>query len=158
MPDVFSFTCCDIKATERLAEAVSLIARRGDVFALFGTLGAGKSVFARAFIQNLTNASEVPSPTFTLVQTYEAPDFDIYHFDLYRLKSAEEIWELNMEEALFGAVTLIEWPEKMESYLPKDIFKIFISTNNNGTRLFKIETSSDEKASRIKKIHLPSEG
>ncbi len=157
MSDVFSFTCCDIKATERLAEALSLIAKRGDTFALFGTLGVGKSVFARAFIQNLTDAKEVPSPTFTLVQTYEAPDFDIYHFDLYRLKSAEEIWELNMEEALFNAVSLIEWPEKMGGYLPKDVFKIFITANDDGHRLVQIETPNDEKASRIKKIHLPNE-
>ncbi len=154
MADVFSFTCSNIQETERLAEALSLVAKKGDVFALFGTLGVGKSVFARAFIQNLTNAKEVPSPTFTLVQTYEADDFDIYHFDLYRLKDAEEIWELNMEEALFGAVCLIEWPEKMGAYLPSNAFKISISSNPDGARVFQIETTDPQKIERLKKIHL----
>ena len=74
------------KDTKKLAETLAQKAKRGDVFALFGTLGMGKSVFARAFIQKLTDAKEVPSPTFTLVQQYEASDFEIYHFDLYRLK------------------------------------------------------------------------
>ena len=81
------------KDTKKLAETLAQKAKRGDVFALFGTLGMGKSVFARAFIQKLTDAKEVPSPTFTLVQQYEASDFEIYHFDLYRLKSPDEVFE-----------------------------------------------------------------
>lgn len=72
----------------------------------------GKSVLCRAFIRSLADAGEVPSPTFTLVQSYPAEEFEIYHFDLYRLKSPEEIFELGMEEALCEGVCLIEWPEK----------------------------------------------
>lgn len=142
------------EATESLAQTLALISRRGDTYALFGTLGAGKSVFARSFIKALTNVQEVPSPTFTLVQTYDAENFEIYHFDLYRLKSPEEIWELNMEEALYDAVTLIEWPEKMGSYLPRDIFKITIFAKPDGTRLFQIETQSEEKARRLQNLDI----
>ena len=80
--------------TVRLGQKLAHFAQKGDTFALFGTLGMGKSVLARAFIRELTGAKEVPSPTFTLLQSYEAPDFEIYHFDLYRLKSPEEIFEI----------------------------------------------------------------
>ncbi len=149
---VFYFDCLSEQDTQKLAQKISLIAERGDVFALYGTLGAGKSVFARAFIQNLTKAQEVPSPTFTLVQSYQAQRFDIYHFDLYRLKSEEEIWELNIEEAMYQNVSLIEWPEKMKGYLPSDVFKIFISTKADGSRQIKFETISEEKKERLKTI------
>ena len=77
----------------------------------------------------------MPSPTFTLVQTYDAPLFEIYHFDLYRLKNAEEIWELNMEEALNTSVCLIEWPEKMGAYLPQKALRLYITAQNSGRRI-----------------------
>lgn len=141
--------CANIKETQTLAEKFAEIAKKGDVFLLFGTLGVGKSVFARAFVKALSNATEVPSPTFTLVQTYVAPDFEIYHFDLYRLKSEEEIWELNMEEALFGAVSLIEWPEKMGPYMPKNAFKILIKNVSQDERLFEIKCADEEKQKRL---------
>ncbi len=132
MPEFFFPTEADTVAFGR---RLARWARKGDVFALFGTLGMGKSVLARAFIQELTGAVEVPSPTFTLVQSYEAPDFDIYHFDLYRLKSPEEIFEIGVEEALYNGVSLIEWPEKMGGYLPRKAFRITLANQENGRRL-----------------------
>ena len=84
---MLEFFSPDEEATARLAAQIASRAQSGDMFALYGTLGMGKSVFARAFIQALTGAEEVPSPTFTLLQTYDAPEFEIYHYDLYRLKS-----------------------------------------------------------------------
>ena len=137
--------------TEALAKKVALMAQKGDVFALYGTLGMGKSVFARAFIQSLTKAEEVPSPTFTLVQEYQAADFDIYHFDLYRLKSPDEVFELGFEEAVYGGVSLIEWPEKAGAWLPKNIFKIEILPHKNG-RSIVIETDFQEKISRLEQL------
>ena len=100
-------------------------ARTGDVIALSGDLGAGKTVFAKAFVRALTNENEdVPSPTFTLVQIYDGhrngEDLTIWHFDLYRLKSAEEIYETGFEEALSDGVSLIEWPERASSLLPRN--------------------------------------
>lgn len=139
------------KDTKKLAETLAQKAKRGDVFALFGTLGMGKSVFARAFIQKLTDAKEVPSPTFTLVQQYEASDFEIYHFDLYRLKSPDEVFELGFEEAVYEGVCLIEWPGQAGNWLPRDIFKIEITSNKN-ERIFKISAHSSEKAKRLEDL------
>ncbi len=114
-------------ATKRLGAAVAKIAEPADVFALFGTLGMGKSVLARAFIQELTSFDEeVPSPTFTLVQTYESSKSILWHFDLYRIKQAEEIFELGIEDAFAEGISLIEWPEKMADYLPADRYNINI--------------------------------
>ena len=136
------------KDTEHLGKMLSKITQKGDVFALFGTLGMGKSVLARAFIQNLTDAKEVPSPTFTLIQSYEAANFEIFHFDLYRIKSPEEIFEIGMEDAIYEGVSLIEWPEMMGGYLPKNIFRIDIQPSDN-KREIKISTSSPEKQNRL---------
>ena len=129
------FICKKESDTIDLGKKLSRFARKGDVFALFGTLGMGKSVLSRAFIQNLTAADEVPSPTFTLVQTYESDDFDIFHFDLYRIKSPEEIFELGMEEALYEGVCLIEWPEKMGAYLPRNAFIVNITPFGSGRKI-----------------------
>ncbi len=127
-----NFICGDEQATVNLARTLAARAVAGDVFALYGTLGMGKSVFARAFIRELTGSEEVPSPTFTLVQTYEAPEFEIYHYDLYRLKSPDEIFELDIEEAMYQGVCLIEWPEKMGGYLPRKAIRVTITPQNNG--------------------------
>lgn len=144
----FSVYCKDEAETTAFAQKLSHLAQKGDVFALYGTLGMGKSVLARGVIQALTDAEEVPSPTFTLVQSYEAPEFEIYHFDLYRLKSAEEIFELGMEEALYEGVCLIEWPDKMGSNLPKNCFKITITPHESGRKIT-ITSAAEAKIQRL---------
>ena len=83
------------------------------------------------------------------MQTYSAPDFEIYHYDLYRLKSPEEIWELNIEEAVYTGVCLIEWPEKMGAYLPKNIFKVSIVAQPSGERKIAITVNSKDKIERL---------
>lgn len=108
-------------ATERLAVRLAALLRLGDVVALRGDLGSGKTTFARALICALGSGDEeVPSPTFTLAQMYEARDFDIWHFDLYRLEKPEDAFELGIEDALADAACLIEWPERLGRYLPVD--------------------------------------
>ena len=134
--------------TRAVGRRLARLARKGDVFALYGTLGMGKSVLARAFVQELCGSGEVPSPTFTLLQTYEAPDFEIYHFDLYRLMSPDEIFEIGVEEALYDGVSLIEWPDKMAPYLPRDIFKLELVPCGNGRKLT-VSTNSAEKRTRL---------
>ena len=105
-------------ATTRLGAAVARAVRPGDAVCLYGPLGAGKSTFARALIRALTRPDEeVPSPTFTLVQTYEAA-FPLAHFDLYRLTSADEAAELGLDEALDEGAAVIEWPQRLEGRLP----------------------------------------
>jgi tRNA threonylcarbamoyl adenosine modification protein YjeE len=108
----------DEKATRTFAARLAGVARPGDVIALKGELGAGKTSFARAFIQARGSGEPVPSPTFTLVQTYPLQGGPIWHFDLYRLRAAEEAWELGIEDAFYGGISLIEWPERLGSLLP----------------------------------------
>ena len=108
----------DEKATAELAARLALVARPGDVIALRGELGAGKTSFARAFIRARGGHEAVPSPTFTLVQVYELAGGTIWHIDGYRLRHPEEAWELDIEDAFHEAVSLIEWPERLGPLIP----------------------------------------
>jgi tRNA threonylcarbamoyladenosine biosynthesis protein TsaE len=111
-------------ATAAFAARVSAVAAAGDIIALKGDLGAGKTTFARAFIRARGCDEEVPSPTFTLVQIYEVGSTAIWHFDLYRLNSPDEAWELGIEDAFVEGISLIEWPERLGSLLPRHRLEI----------------------------------
>ena len=120
--------------TAEIAHKVASLLHPGDILCLKGELGSGKSTFVRALIQSLCGGTtEVPSPTFTLVQPYETPRFIAWHFDLYRLEESEEIYELGIEEALQSGVSLIEWPERAENLLPKDCREIEFEYRANET-------------------------
>ena len=117
--DPIDISLPDPAATAQLARRLADVARPGDLIALHGTLGMGKTAFARAFIRHLAGADEeVPSPTFTLVQSYDTAAGTIWHFDLYRLTRPEDVWELGLEDSLVDGITLIEWPERLGSTLP----------------------------------------
>ncbi len=110
-------------ATEEFAGILAGIARARDVIGLSGALGTGKTTFARAFINTRAGqaglrALEVPSPTFTLAQSYEVGGVEIHHFDLYRLGAADDALELGIEDAWTDGIVLIEWPERLGSLLP----------------------------------------
>lgn len=112
----------------------------GDVIALQGDLGAGKTALAKCIINHLVSEPvEVTSPTFNLVQLYETPEFIIWHFDLYRLKSAGELIEIGLDEALTNGVSLIEWPEIAEHYLPKEKLVINLSCGKAEQRMLSLE-------------------
>lgn len=118
--EIITIELAGLSATHKLAARLARIAKPGDVLALSGDLGAGKTEFARAFIRTLTDANEdVPSPTFTLVQTYAGKSGEIWHFDLYRLTNPDEALELGIEDAFHDAISLIEWPERLGPYLPR---------------------------------------
>ncbi|MBN9221050.1 MAG: tRNA (adenosine(37)-N6)-threonylcarbamoyltransferase complex ATPase subunit type 1 TsaE [Mesorhizobium sp.] len=123
----------DETQTARLGEDLALALRAGDVLALKGDLGAGKSTLARALIRTLAEdpGLDVPSPTFTLVQSYETR-IPVHHFDLYRLSSARELDELGFEEALAQGAALVEWPERAEGELPKTSVQIELVPNGEG--------------------------
>ncbi|MER8486819.1 tRNA (adenosine(37)-N6)-threonylcarbamoyltransferase complex ATPase subunit type 1 TsaE [Mesorhizobium australicum] len=123
----------DETQTARLGEDLALALRAGDVLALKGDLGAGKSTLARALIRALADDAglEVPSPTFTLVQSYDTR-VPVHHFDLYRLTSAAELDELGFEEALAQGAALIEWPERADGYLPKATVLIELVQHGEG--------------------------
>ena len=122
LPVVRRLALPQLRDTEILAGRLAAETRAGDLITLSGPLGAGKTAFARGFIHSLGIAEEVPSPTFTLVQSYLAPDGrEIAHFDLYRLESPDDVWELGWEDVLLRAIVLIEWPERLETrLLPPD--------------------------------------
>lgn len=115
----------DEAATVALAGRLAPLLRAGDVVTLRGDLGAGKTALARAIIRHLAGdpAEEVPSPTFTLVQTYEHLSPPVWHFDLYRLTDPGEVVELGWEEAR-AACALVEWPERLGPLLPRDRLEV----------------------------------
>jgi len=117
----------DEAATAVFAARIAALARPGDVIALKGELGAGKTSFARAFIRARGGVEAVPSPTFTLVQVYELGEGTIWHIDCYRLRDPEEAWELNIEEAFSDGISLIEWPEKLAPLVPARRLEIALS-------------------------------
>ena len=115
LSDALEIDLPDPAATARLGAALAAVARAGEALLLSGELGAGKSVLARGFVQALAGEDEeVPSPTFTLVQFYEAEPA-VAHFDLYRLTHEGEALEIGLEEALDQGVAVIEWPERVSA-------------------------------------------
>lgn len=126
------------RSEQETAEIAAHFAKQlqvGDVVALYGTLGAGKTAFCRGFIQSLIPGAEVPSPTFTLLQTYDTPLFPVYHFDMYRLKTPDEAYEIGIEDAFADGVSLIEWPEKIGGLLPKKHIRVQIRIQDNNRQI-----------------------
>lgn len=123
-----------------LAKELAKNSKKCDIFGLKGTLGAGKSFFARAFINAFGNETiEVSSPTFTLLNIYEISDRPtIYHFDFYRLNNENELINLGIEEALIEGISLIEWPEIAKNFLNKNYTEIEIKIADQNKRLVEI--------------------
>ena len=115
-------------ATGILASQLANLAEPRDIIALTGNLGLGKTAFARAFITALGGSGEVTSPTFSLVQVYELSRINVYHFDLYRIEEPEEIFELGIEDAFAEGISLIEWPDRMDTYIPSERLDIIFSS------------------------------
>jgi tRNA threonylcarbamoyl adenosine modification protein YjeE len=136
-----------------LASQLANLAEPRDIIALNGDLGLGKTTFARAFITALGGSGEVTSPTFALVQIYEFPRVNVYHFDLYRIKEPEEIFELGIEDAFTDGISLIEWPNHMGTYLPSERLDIFFSDGlNEDARRVLLVGHSKSWVSRLAKV------
>ena len=118
-PNTASRTLNSPDETAQLAAEIAGALRPGDCLLLEGVIGAGKTHFARHLIQSLMDAPEdVPSPTFTLVQTYDVPAGELWHTDLYRLSSLDELEELGLTEAFDSAICLVEWPGRLAELTP----------------------------------------
>ena len=124
MKDEFKIYLPNLNATKNIAELLARQAKNGFFISLRGSLGTGKTTFTRYFINYFsTKKINVISPTFPLLQIYNMQKFDIWHYDLYRLKKSSEIFLLDFEEAL-NNIVIIEWPEIIESLLPKKRIEI----------------------------------
>jgi tRNA threonylcarbamoyladenosine biosynthesis protein TsaE len=123
------------EATADLARALAPALGKGDVLLLSGEIGAGKTHFARALIQSLlAEPEDVPSPTYTLVQVYPGPGFEIWHADLYRLSGPDEVPELGLEEAFCDALCLVEWPDRLPR-IPPNALSLTFSPEGEGRRV-----------------------
>jgi tRNA threonylcarbamoyladenosine biosynthesis protein TsaE len=122
-----SLTLTGLEATAALGAKIAAELKRGDSVALYGDLGAGKTTLARAILSALGVTEAMPSPTFTLVQSYVTPQLEVRHYDLYRIEDEAEIDELGLDEALEDGAVLIEWPERAGTRLPEDILAVSLT-------------------------------
>ncbi|SMX47160.1 tRNA (adenosine(37)-N6)-threonylcarbamoyltransferase complex ATPase subunit type 1 TsaE [Actibacterium lipolyticum] len=131
VPLPFSCTLRSEEETAKLAQRLAPALGAGDVLLLQGPIGAGKTHFARSLIQFLMardgHVEDVPSPTFTLVQTYDAGALEIWHSDLYRLTHPDEVTELGLEDAFETALCLIEWPDRLGELVPETALTLTFS-------------------------------
>lgn len=133
--------------TIEFAQAIAQEVALSDILLLYGDLGMGKTVFSRAFIRSLCGDEdmEVPSPTFTLVQNYDTSKGVVWHFDFYRLCDFEEVYEIGWEEALSGAIVLVEWPERLGDVVPEGAWRIYLSSVADAPEARLIEVYRGEK-------------
>ena len=155
------FVLPDETATAALGAALAEVARPGDVIALSGDLGSGKTVLARGFITALASPDapleEVPSPTFMLVQFYDRAPAPVWHFDLYRLEEPDELLELGLDEALAGGIAVIEWPEHAGAYLPDERLDVRLEiVGDRDLRRVRLHGGKDWSA-RLRGLRLDSE-
>ncbi|MEQ9692769.1 tRNA (adenosine(37)-N6)-threonylcarbamoyltransferase complex ATPase subunit type 1 TsaE [Shimia sp. SDUM112013] len=137
--------------TTRFAQELAKLLRPADIVLLEGGIGAGKTHFARSLIQSLLDQQEdVPSPTFTLVQTYETQGFEIWHADLYRLTSPDEVIELGLIDAFEYSVCLVEWPDRLADLRPTDALTLsFELSPTEGERVLTLRCATPRWKSMI---------
>lgn len=135
----------DLDASERLGAALARVARPGDVIALSGQLGAGKTSIARGILAALGLEGEAPSPSFAIVQPYAPPEVQmpVMHVDLYRIDDPSETEELGLDDARYDSLLIVEWPERLEEYAWTDALWLSIEVQANGARVLtaKVPTS-----------------
>ena len=137
--------------TRFIAQEISKICKKGDVLAISGSMGSGKSTFIRYFIRKISNAKSVPSPTYNIILPYETKHFVIYHMDVWRLKNHNEALSLGITEMFDNSVFLIEWAEKIKMILPDNSLMLSIKNRNNQKWLEIIGNESWKK--RLKNIN-----
>lgn len=136
-------------ATEALGLALAPILLAGDTLCLVGGLGAGKSHLARTIIHALTGEHDIPSPTFTLVQTYETANFEIWHADLYRLSDPSELAELGLTGAVEDALCLIEWPDRTETLPDGALWITLEKVDHPESRRIKMSSRDERWGARL---------
>ncbi|MDP4109351.1 MAG: tRNA (adenosine(37)-N6)-threonylcarbamoyltransferase complex ATPase subunit type 1 TsaE [Bacillota bacterium] len=139
--EIHSYSPAD---TEAAGETLGKRLKANDVVALFGELGAGKTAFVRGAARALSVKGRVTSPTFAIVNEYKG-SLPVYHFDLYRLNSAEELFDIGWEDYLdAGGVTIVEWSERIEGSLPAKRYDVSIKADGEGSRIITITERGDK--------------
>lgn len=130
------FDITEMNRTEEAAKRIAAVLRAGDVVKLIGEMGAGKTTFVKELVRALNSDADVTSPTFALAQHYDGP-LPVWHIDLYRVEDPEELEDIGYETYFYpeDAVTLIEWPQIAEDYLPDDTLAITIHLTDNARTL-----------------------
>ncbi|MCL1884934.1 MAG: tRNA (adenosine(37)-N6)-threonylcarbamoyltransferase complex ATPase subunit type 1 TsaE [Defluviitaleaceae bacterium] len=139
-----NFKSFSAEETTEIAVKFGQNANKGDIFCLSGALGVGKTIFVQGFAKGLGYTGRVTSPTFTLMNEYENARLPLYHFDLYRLKEESDLESIGCEEYFYGnGVCVIEWAERAEGFLPKNVYKVNITTSGDDSREIYIENTGD---------------
>ena len=145
-----NFNIQEENKTKILAEEISKICKKGDIIAISGSMGSGKTTFIRYFIQKISKAKSVPSPSYNIILPYESKHTTIYHMDVWRLNNYNEALSLGITEIFDDAIFLIEWAEKIKEILPNNCLKLSIKNTNNKKYL---EIKGNEVwRNRLKKI------
>ena len=142
----------DEPATEALGAAIAACLAPGAAVTLTGDLGAGKTTLARGAVRALLGQVEVLSPTFTLVQNYETPEFELWHADLYRIEHEDELDELGLEDAFEDAACLVEWPERLGPRLPERRLDVRLSFAEGGGRRAALTAHGEFWVGRLEQI------
>ena len=145
-----------LEKTRMLSEIIAQHTKKSDLILLKGDLGSGKTTFAQFFIQHLTNATNIQSPTFSIVNIYHGRNCSIWHYDLYRLKHPEELYEIGVEESISNGISIIEWPELIESIVHENKIIIYlenkIDTNYRTARIELCGRFIKEEQTLLKKL------
>ena len=151
----FTVALANEQATVRLVTDIAAALEPGDLVTLSGDLGAGKTTFARAMIRYLADNPDiaVPSPTFTLIQTYDLPRFPVVHADLYRLEGPGELAELGFDDLPKDAVVLLEWPDRAAGFLPPDRLDVAFTLGAEGRP--RAPQGADHRLRRLRRAHRP---
>ena len=147
---IHNFNIQEENKTRIIAEEVSKICKKGDVLAISGEMGVGKTTFIKYFIQKITKAKSVPSPSYNIILPYESKYSTIFHMDAWRLKNHNEALALGITEMFDNSIFLVEWAEKIKVILPTDCLKLLIKNIKN-KRFIKIEGNEKWKK-RFKNI------
>jgi len=126
------------KDTENLAKKIASLLQGNEILALYGDLGAGKTAFTRGFADFFGLKDEVSSPTFSLVNEYEGTKFKIYHFDMYRISTIEDLESTGFFDYLGKGVFIVEWSENIEKYLPSDAINISFQKTSENSRIINV--------------------